>query len=344
MAKNDSINFEIYVETKIRKEVGSLQKLKIGLYKYLPNIVKFVYFKDSELDKVISKYLEQFYTIPPYATINRPFSFFQYIHAALCGKMYEQSFLAFYDNQASYLYDLLSEEPEQQRKLETKIRNSILDVSSTLVLKPSNPAFLNFVGEVLYAAKIIPACSAEYDFCGFDVRLDNKKDADLMFRRKQDRKSIYFDNVSIHFINVLKLRCIRDISIFFQKRMLKKIEAKVSGLKRVGGKFLINGEVSEFYVAPILWNESSELINYVPFFERVHNVELNHLMMALLPRKQREGHYEFSLEMVECILDDWVNQNRYLSKKIKDERCGIQHNLCHSYTCIRYRSKNFGKK
>ena len=65
---------------------------------------------------------------------------------------------------------------------------------------------------------------------------------------------IYFDNLSIHGVDVSKVNQSEDLYFFLEKKIVDKCNSKTEGLQKEENGYHINGKVSEFHVAPFLWN------------------------------------------------------------------------------------------
>lgn len=283
----------------------STKELHNATYAHLPNIMQIIGVSDAVLDAKIQEYIEDITKVSPATQITRPHSMFTYINGAGKNCQLYADLLAYYDKSALCLYNRYSNNRAFQDKIRKKLRESILDISKHNVVD-TNPTFLNHMAEVLYANQVIPTVESVYTFCGFDVRLDNGKDADLMFRRKNDRKAIYFDNVGILSMDIAKVKSVDGVIQFLRKRIDDKKMSKTKGLTMQGGDYLINNEVAEFYVAPFLWMEICALQPYKKAFREIEKTkDLNCLFVALMPQKLPDGHYTFSIETIPNILKRW---------------------------------------
>jgi hypothetical protein len=225
--------------------------------------------------------------------------------------MFYQDFLSYYDEQAKNLYENICQGNQTwQKKVKAKLEQSVLDISDKNVTNPSNPAFLNYIAEILYAATIIPrAQDGGYEFLGFDVSMNNGKDADLQFRRIDDGMLIYFDNLSIHGVDISKVDQSEDLYNYLKTKLDQKIASKTSGLVKENENYIINGAVSEFHVAPILWNESSDMLPHKDAFQQFENEKtVSGLFVALKPQYLSNGRFYFSIDKIKNILQHWEEQ------------------------------------
>ncbi len=288
----------------------SIQDLHNAMYAHLPNIMRIVGVRDAALDAKIQEYIIDITSVSPDTELTRPNSIFTFVNEAGKGSVYYRDFLAYFDSQAKLLYDSFSANVNWQRKIRNKLKQSILDYSDHNVANPSNPAFLNFVAEILYANTIIPnALNGGYEFIGFDEIMDNGKDTDLLFRRQDDGKFIYLDNLSIHGVDINQVDCAQDLYDYLEHRIQIKFDSKTDGLTRQGNDFVINGNIAEFHVAPVLWNETCDMLPHKDAFQQFMAGDvLSHLFVALMPQKLPNGHYCFSIAPIRDILSRWEEQ------------------------------------
>lgn len=292
----------------------SVPELHTATYRYLPNVMQITGINDRALDNQIQHYIDEITGIDQYTVITKLHSIFSYINGAEKGDIKSQDLLSFYDQQAKLLFDFCQGHADWQRKIIGKLKQSILDNTHNDVANPNNPAYLNYMAEILYAAKILPeAMSGGYEFCGFDMPLGNGRDADLSFKRVEDGKMIYFDNISIHGVDISQVEKPNDLYDFLKRRIDVKTSDKTKGLCKSGDDYIINGVQSEFYVAPILWNETCDFLPYKDAFEKfAAELSLSKLFVALLPQQLPDGHYHFSIETILYILQRWEEQECFL--------------------------------
>lgn len=290
----------------------SIPELHTATYQYLPNIMQITGISDRVLDNQIQCYIDEITAVPPETIISKLHSIFSYVNCAGKGEEYSQDFLLYYDRQAQILYDICQSHAEWQRRIKEKLNQSILDNTRNDVANPSNPAFKNYIGEILYAAMLLPAAaSGGYEFCGFDMPLGNGRDADLSFKRVEDGKMIYFDNISIHGVDISQVENPNDLYDFLKRRIDVKTSDKTKGLCKSGNDYIINGVQSEFYVAPILWNETCDFLPYKDAFEQfAKEKKLDGLFVALKPQLLIDGHYHFSITTIQDILEQWEEQTK----------------------------------
>ncbi|MEE1095466.1 MAG: hypothetical protein UH084_02695 [Paludibacteraceae bacterium] len=301
----------------------TVSELHNAIYAYLPNIMRIANIQDNKLNKKIDAYISQIISLHPDTTITRLHSMFSMINAASKENVFYQNLLSYYDEQAKILYENICQGNKiWQNKVGVKLKQSILDISDQNIADPSNPAFLNYMAEILYAATIIPrAQEGGYEFLGFDVLMNNGKDADLQFRRIKDGVLIYFDNLSIHGVDVSKVNKSSDLYNFLKDRVDKKLDIKTAGLTSQKGCYIINNNVSEFYVAPILWSETCDLLPYKKAFQSfARNKNLSCLFVALQPQRLPTGEYHFSIETIENILLRWKKQECVIMKLVNNVR------------------------
>jgi hypothetical protein len=278
---------------------------------------------EDKLNKKIAAYIKQVTSLHPDTLINRLHSMFSMVICAAKENVYYQDLLLYYDEKAKSLYENICQSNKTwQDKIKAKLQQSILDISDQDVANPSNPAFLNYMAEILYAATIIPSAQkGGYEFLGFDVSMNNGKDADLQFRRIKDGVLIYFDNLSIHGVDISKVNKSDDLYNFLKDRVDKKLGIKTAGLTSQKGYYVINNNVSEFYVAPILWSETCDLLPYKKAFQSfARNKNLSCLFVALQPQRLPTGEYHFSIETIENILLRWKKQECVIMKIINNVR------------------------
>lgn len=288
----------------------TVSELRNAIYAYLPNIMRIANIQDNKLNKKIEA-ISQITKLHSDATITRLHSMFSMVNSAANGCMYYQDFLSYYDEQAKNLYENICQGNQTwQKKVKAKLEQSVLDISDKNVTNPSNPAFLNYIAEILYAATIIPrAQDGGYEFLGFDVSMNNGKDADLQFRRIDDGMLIYFDNLSIHGVDISKVDQSEDLYNYLKTKLDQKIASKTSGLVKENENYIINGAVSEFHVAPILWNESSDMLPHKDAFQQFENEKtVSGLFVALKPQYLSNGRFYFSIEKIKDILQHWEEQ------------------------------------
>lgn len=298
-------------------------EIRDAVYAWLPNIMHISKIPNYKLIKKIEAYISQITKLHSDATITRLHSMFSMVNSAANGCMYYQDFLSYYDEQAKNLYENICQGNQTwQKKVKAKLEQSVLDISDKNVTNPSNPAFLNYIAEILYAATIIPrAQDGGYEFLGFDVSMNNGKDADLQFRRIDDGMLIYFDNLSIHGVDISKVNKSDDLYNFLKDRVDKKLGIKTAGLTSQKGYYVINNNVSEFYVAPILWSETCDLLPYKKAFQSfARNKNLSCLFVALQPQRLPTGEYHFSIETIENILLRWKKQECVIMKIVNNVR------------------------
>lgn len=289
----------------------SISELHNATHQYLPHIMQITGICDSALNEQILRYISDISAVPSEMVITKLHSIFSYVNCAGKGNVYCQDFLSYYDQQAQILFNFCHSYPEWQRKIKGKLKQSILDSTTQEdVATPTNPAYLNYIGEILYAAMLLPAAtSGGYEFCGFDMSLGNGKDADLSFKRVEDGKMIYFDNISIHGVDISQVEKPNDLYDFLKRRIDVKTFDKTKGLCKSGYDYIINGVQSEFYVAPILWNETCDFLPYKDAFQRfAKEMDMNGLFVALKPQRLANGHYYFSIETIQNILKHWEDQ------------------------------------
>lgn len=303
-----------------------LSELYNATYQFLPNIMHIIGCKDNDLNERIKEYICEISSVPHNAVIEKFHSMFSYVNCAGKGDIRCQDFLLYYDQQAKTLFDLCKGHANWLHRIKEKLKQSIFDKTKNDVVNPSNPAYLNYVAEILYATKILPASKTMgYEFCGFDMPLGNGKDADFLFKRVEDRKLMYFDNLSIHGVDIKKVESATDLYEFLKQRIENKISDKTKGLCKSGYDYVINGSQAEFYVAPILWTETSDFLPYKATFERfAAEMSLSKLFVALMPQRLSDGHYHFSIEMVNNILQQWEEQEKQLSDMKVCSKCGSQ--------------------
>lgn len=302
----------------------SVEDLHNATYAHLPSIMQIIGVRDAALDAKIQEYIDDITKVSPVTQITRPHSMFTYINGAGKNCQLYADLLAYYDKSALCLYNRYSNNRVFQDKIRKKLRESILDISKHNVVD-ANPTFLNHMAEILYANQVIPTVESIYTFCGFDVRLENGKDADLMFRRKDDGKAIYFDNVGILSMDIAKVKSVDGVIQFLSKRIEDKKMSKTEGLTMQGGDYIINNEVAEFYVAPFLWMEICELRPYKNAFRKIAKTkDLNYLFVALMPQKMLNGHYAFSIETIPNILKRWEEQDNRLISSAQSIQCWLK--------------------
>lgn len=286
-------------------------EIRDAVYAWLPNIMHISKIPNNKLIKKIEAYISQITKLHSNATITRLHSMFSMVNSAANGCMYYQDFLSYYDEQAKNLYENICQGNQTwQKKVKAKLEQSVLDISDKNVTNPSNPAFLNYIAEILYAATIIPrAQDGEYEFLGFDVSMNNGKDADLQFRRIDDGMLIYFDNLSIHGVDISKVDQSEDLYNYLKTKLDQKIASKTSGLVKENENYIINGAVSEFHVAPILWNESCDMLPHKDAFQQFENEKtVSGLFVALKPQYLSNGRFYFSIDKIKNILQHWEEQ------------------------------------
>lgn len=277
------------------------------LQKYMPNAYQIANIDNATLEKTIDKYVKSVPVVELNEVIGKPHSLFTLILLAKSGDRKSVSLLYFFDEVIKELYNLLDN--AHQNNFKEKVKRFILDIDKcSSVCNPQNPAFLNHIGEIIYAHRLILSKSENYEFCGFDVKIhENNKDVDLKLRRIDDGKSIYIDNLNIHNIEPSKVENSLSFSLFLKNKVDDKIKQKTIDLRKVGNDYIINGELAEFYVAPILWNEQEELLPYKDTFDILFRSNiLDYVFYALLPQKKNDGTYVYSLETVCNILDRWL--------------------------------------
>lgn len=286
-------------------------EIRDAVYAWLPNIMHISKIPNNKLIKKIEAYISQITKLHSDATITRLHSMFSMVNSAANGCMYYQDFLSYYDEQAKNLYENICQGNQTwQKKVKAKLEQSVLDISDKNVTNPSNPAFLNYIAEILYAATIIPrAQDGGYEFLGFDVSMNNGKDADLQFRRIDDGMLIYFDNLSIHGVDISKVDQSEDLYNYLKTKLDQKIASKTSGLVKENENYIINGAVSEFHVAPILWNESCDMLPHKDAFQQFENEKtVSGLFVALKPQYLSNGRFYFSIDKIKNILQHWEEQ------------------------------------
>lgn len=290
----------------------TIPEIRKATHAFLPQIMNITGIRDEILDAKIQEYIIDITNASPDTELVRPNSIFTFINGAGKGCTYYTDFLAYYDSQAQSLYDCFCANINWQGKIRGKLKQSILDYSDHNAANPSNPAFLNFIAEILYANTIIPnAQNGGYDFMGFDEMMNNGKDADLLFRRQDDNRYIYIDNMSIHGVDINQVGSAQDLYDFLKHRIKRKIEEKTEGLTKQDGFYVINGQVAEFHVAPILWNETYDMLPYKAAFQKFDSEkELSGLFVALMPQKLLDGHYHFSITAIKDILLLWEKQEQ----------------------------------
>lgn len=309
----------------------TVSELRDAMYHYLPNVMHIASIPKNELDKKIEKYIKQIVILPSDTVITRLHSMFAMVNCAAKGSVYYQDLLSFYDEQANNLHkNICQGNITWQNKVKAKLKQSILDISDDNVANPTNPAFMNYMGEIFYATTIIPrAQEGRYEFLGFDVLMNNGKDADLHFRRMDDGMMIYFDNLSIHGVDVSKVNQSEDLYFFLEKKIVDKCNSKTVGLQKEENGYHINGKVSEFHVAPFLWNETSDMLPYKDAFQHFQNEEnVSGLFVALKPQRLPTGKYHFSIETVANILLQWQKQECIIIKMIHKVRAFLDYIFC----------------
>lgn len=288
----------------------SIEELNNATHTILPHVMEITNMKERELNGKIEQYIADMKSLPPDTELERPHSMFSVIYGAYKDSQRYADLLQFYDESANSLYNRFNGDKKRQGKIRKKLKASILDFSSNNIVKP-NPTFLNHVAEILYAENTIPRVSIEYDFMGFDEMMDNGKDADLLFRRKEDGKFIYIDNLSIHGVDISKVGRAQDLHDYLECRIQIKFDSKIGGLTKQGNDFVINGNLAEFHVAPVLWNETCDMLPYKDaFLQFKEEGVLSHLFVALMLQEQPNGHFAFSIETVQNILSRWKEQEQ----------------------------------
>lgn len=287
-----------------------VEGVKDKLKECLPNVMRIVGDIQKKLDKKIEEYIKLLYSVDGNTIISRPNSIFLYVIGAMRGDQYCISLLSYIDKEINSLYELVKDNNSHVSKIKNKIKNMLCFYDNETDFSKVNPDFLNTLSELLYAAYFIPASSQKYNFVGFDVKMDNQKDSDIVFKRVLDGNSIYIDNLSIHYIDLNKAETNDDLRCFLKKRIKEKLDNKTQDLLKDGEFFKINGDNSEFYVAPFIWCETSDLKNFIEVFKEFDTSgSLNHMFLALCPIKQSDGSYLFEIQIVSKILEKWNQQN-----------------------------------
>lgn len=288
-----------------------VERVKDKLIECLPNVMRIVGDIQKKLDKKIDEYIKLLYSVDGNTIISRPNSIFLYVIGAMKGDLYCKSLLSYIDKEINSLYEVVKDNNSHVSKIKNKITNMICNYDKNPDFSKVNPDFLNTLSELLYAACFVPISSDEYNFIGFDQKLDTKRDADIVFKRKEDNRYIYIDNLSIHYIDLNKVETNDDLSCFLENRIKEKFNTKTQDLLKEGDYFKINGQNSEFYVAPFLWCETSDLKDYIDVFKIFDaSKTLNYMFLALCPIKQSDGSYIFVIQHISKILEMWKQQNK----------------------------------
>lgn len=283
-----------------------ISQIQQGLDTYLPNVMQNINIPSKVLNEKITTFVAHFLSHSADTCIPRPNSIFMYILGAQKGNRKYADFLKFIDDEIKKLLDICNGDQCKVDKIKEKTKNVIIDFDKNTTIEHPNPSFMNYLAELLYASHIIPLASTRYDFFGFDVKIDNGKDADLAFRRKDNGQVVFFDNMSIHYVELEKLDSPQDLKDFLIKRIEDKLNQKTTNLAKTNGGYIVNGAPSEFYVAPFLWNETSDMLPYKEVFEEFKVSEnLNYYFCALFPQLQADGQYVYEIQMIDNILERW---------------------------------------
>ena len=159
-----------------------VEGVKDKLKEYLPNVMRIVGDIQKKLDKKIDEYIKLLYSVDGNTIISRPNSIFLYVIGAMRGDQYCISLLSYIDKEINSLYELVKDNNSHVSKIKNKITNMICNYDKNPDFSKVNPDFLNTLSELLYAACFVPISSGDYNFIGFDQKLDTKRYADIVFK------------------------------------------------------------------------------------------------------------------------------------------------------------------
>ncbi len=207
-------------------------------------------------------------------------SIFEWIVSAEAGDRKSAAFLAFLNHTCKNVQ--LRIDNRLHSKLKSIITNILVSFDTDVDLK-NNPAYLNYLGELLIIDRILSA-SDKFRLEGIEVKLPNGKTADIQITDIVNGTKVLFDIVSINSFDTSVPKCDDDVRAFFEGKYNQKLETKTYGIKETdnGTVILITGDEFQFAIAPIIWNELNDLVKWSEILTKIESNYFNVLPLCIL--------------------------------------------------------------
>ena len=160
------------------------------------------------------------------------------------------------------ILDLASKIPNNlQSEFEKMVVRMIQECDPQTQKKP-NPAYLNWLGELLAINKLLE--SEEYELINFETKLVNGKEADFELKSKSNEVS-FVDVVNIH-INMEKAETEEGLKKEIDDKLNEKITINFGGT-----------DISDKFILPILWFDYS-IIEKVEYYIKNSDLDKRHII------------------------------------------------------------------
>lgn len=203
---------------------------------------------------------------------------------------------------AAFLRFINSTFKNAQSKIDASLQSKLKDIITKIVTSfdtdvnlKNNPAYVNFIGELLSIDRILHF-SDKFILTGIEVKMPNKKTADIQVIDIRDRSKVLIEVVSINNFDPNKLQSEDDVFACITNKFNQKLEDKTANLEEAasGTAVLINGDEVRFVIAPIIWNELESLIQWSGTLLKLENAYCNVLPLSILyARLDEGGDYSF---------------------------------------------------
>lgn len=287
----------------MNKDKNMEQKFLQTIEKYLPKVINLVNSKNKTIFEKIPRYFERINNLTPNFKIDKPHCVFDWILMAENGDKQSMSYLKFIDNEC---YEL-------QNSIDTKFKDKTLGTILSMLLTmdinsniPNNPAYQNFIAEIVGLNHLLKQSKGIYDIIAIEGALSNGKTADFVFQNIATKEKIYIDAVSFNGIDKSKIESDDLLIKLIDDKIKYKIADKTKSLVVNGNKIIVNNEQVTFVILPFIWIEHLDLLPYKSVFDHLDEYSDKTLQCcSVFPQKLDDGSYHYQISTINNILVEW---------------------------------------